>query len=83
MADTPALVTVEAANTANDLAAPRFGATSVFATMALDEVIPAFFGAALECGGLDAYTVVARTTASDSIAKLRIPVFMNVSCLNQ
>jgi hypothetical protein len=51
--------------------------------MALDEVIPAFFGAALECGGLDAYTVVARTTASDSIAKLRIPVFMNVSCLNQ
>jgi hypothetical protein len=76
MADTPALVTVEAANTANDLAAPRFGATSVFATMAVDVDIPTFFGALCELGGLDARTVVARTTASDSIAKLRIPVFI-------
>jgi hypothetical protein len=44
---------------------------------------PAIVDAWRELGGLDARTVVASTTASDSIAKLRIPVFMNVSCLNQ
>jgi len=50
--------------------------------MVLD-VSTGFFDTTLEFGGLDAYTVVARTTASDSIARLRIPVFMNFSCLNQ
>jgi hypothetical protein len=34
-------------------------------------------------GGLAAPTVVAKTIASGSIAKLRIPVFMYGSCLNQ
>jgi hypothetical protein len=81
MADTPALVTVEAASTANALEAPRFGATSVLTIMVLDESTTGFLDTTLECGGLDARTVVARTTASDSIARLRIPVFMNFSCL--
>jgi hypothetical protein len=51
--------------------------------MVLDEVIAALLGADCELGGLDARTVVARTIASDSTAKLRIPVFMNISCLDQ
>jgi len=51
--------------------------------MVLDEDMPVAFGTGRELGGLDARTVVASTTASDSIAKLRIPVFMNFSCLNQ
>jgi hypothetical protein len=79
MADAPALVTVAAANTANDLAAPRFGAASVLATRVFDEGTPAI----PVVGGLAAPTVVAKTIASGSIAKLRILVVMNGSCLNQ
>jgi hypothetical protein len=81
MADAPALVTVEAANTANDPAAPRFGAASVFATMAIEDGAAAVLDAVRDVGGLAAATVVARVTASDSSARVRIPVFMNFSCL--
>jgi hypothetical protein len=83
MEDTPAVVTVEAANTANDLAAPRFGATSVLATMALEEVIPVFLAAGLDLTALDAPAVAASATARDSIARLRTAVFIYISCLMQ
>jgi hypothetical protein len=63
MADAPAFVIVEAANTANVLADPRFGATSV-----LTEDIPAIFDVERDWTGLDAPTVAARTSASASIA---------------
>jgi hypothetical protein len=82
MADAPVLVTVEAANTAYDAAAPRFGATSVLTSMELDGDTTAFFDD--ECvGGLAAPTVAAKTSASGSIAVRRIPGFMDFSCLNR
>jgi hypothetical protein len=76
MEDTPLLVTVEAASTANALEDPRFGATTVLAVMKFGAAI---FAAELELVGLDARTVVARTTASESNANVRRTVFMNSS----
>jgi hypothetical protein len=83
MADAPVLVTVEAANTANDPAAPRFGAASELTSMELDGDTLAFFDAECDVGGLAAPTVAAKTSASGSIARLRIPGFIDFSCLNR
>src|SRR5580765_3276382 len=82
MADAPVLVTVAAANTAYDAAAPRFGATSVLTSMELDGDTLAFFDAVC-VGGLAAPTVAAKTIARGSIAMRRIPGFMDFSCLKR
>jgi hypothetical protein len=51
--------------------------------MELDGDTLAFFDAECDVGGLAAPTVAANNIASGSSARLRIPVFMNFSCLNQ
>jgi hypothetical protein len=49
--------------------------------MVLEEDVTDFLDAALDVGGRDTAAVVARTSASDSIAKFRTAFFMNSSCL--
>jgi hypothetical protein len=51
--------------------------------MELDGDTLAFFDAECDVGGLAAPTVAAKTSASGSIARLRIPGFIDFSCLNQ
>jgi hypothetical protein len=47
--------------------------------MELDVETFAFFDAECDVGGLAAPTVAAKTSASGSIARLRIPGFMDIS----
>src|SRR5881394_589438 len=84
MTDAPAAVTVEAANTANVPAAPRFGAVSALTTIVADEPFtvvldPRVVGNLLAALDAPNAAVMARATASDNTAKLRIPFFMKMS----
>jgi hypothetical protein len=80
----PALVTVEAPNTANTPAVPRLGAVKVFTCVEPGDP-PRFSEPGLVGSLLDELhpAVVARATASDSAAKLRIPFFMKDILLEQ
>src|SRR5437764_12365025 len=81
----PALVTVEAARTANVPATPRFGAVSVLATNAPDtgwaRIVTAgvgVLGNLLAALDTPSAAEVARAIAGESVAKLRIAGVMEV-----